>query len=437
MTIRVHGEQFAVNGGRTGDVRSEGVHRQTLTSPGSPHLSAYRTHEARTGYHLRMSSRFPLDPIALTEALVAIDSRNPDLVPDGPGESAVAQRLAGILSGWGFAVSLDEVAPGRPNVIARIGPTGRSPLILNGHLDVVGTEGMTHAPFEPARLHGRLYGRGANDMKGGVAAMCVAAARAAARGALASEMIITAVCDEEYRSIGTAALLARNLRATGAIVTEPTRLAICPAHKGFAWFDVVVHGRAAHGSCPDVGVDAIAHAGLLLSAMVRYEHEVLRTRTHDLLGHASMHAATISGGTGWSTYPDRCHVQLERRTVPGESAADVHAELEALCAAIAQTHASFQAQITMHTAQPPNDVAVDAPVVREIARALEAQGHAAPIDGLSCWTDAALLTAAGIPAVCFGPGDIARAHAAEEWVDEAEVQVAADVLEAVCSAWGR
>jgi acetylornithine deacetylase len=384
-----------------------------------------------------MSSRFPLDPIALTEALVAIDSRNPGLVADGPGESAVAHRLADILSGWGFAVSLDDVAPGRPNVIARIGPTGRSPLMLNGHLDVVGTDGMTHAPFEPTRLNGRLYGRGSNDMKGGVAAMCVAAARAAARGALASEMIITAVCDEEYRSIGTAALIAHNVRATGAIVTEPTRLAICPAHKGFAWFDVTVHGRAAHGSCPDVGVDAIAHAGLLLSAMMRYERDVLHTRTHELLGHASMHASMISGGTGWSTYPDKCHLQLERRTVPGESAQQVHNELDALCASIAQTHPSFSAQITTHTVQPPNDVAVDAPIVHHIARALDAQGHTARIDGLSCWTDAALLTAAGIPAVCFGPGDITRAHAAEEWIDEAELQIAADVLEAVCASWGK
>lgn len=387
--------------------------------------------------YLRMSSRFPLDPIALTEALVAIDSRNPGLVSDGPGESAVAQRLADILAGWGFAVSLEDVAPGRPNVIARIGPSGRSPLILNGHLDVVGTDGMTHAPFEPTRSNGRLYGRGSNDMKGGIAAMCVAAARASVRGALASEMIITAVCDEEFRSIGTAALVASGMHATGAIVTEPTRLAICPAHKGFAWFEVLVEGRAAHGSRPDVGIDAIAHAGLLLSAMVRYEREVLQTRTHALLGAASMHASLISGGTGWSTYPDRCHLQLERRTVPGESAAQVHAELDALCASIAQSHPSFRAHVSTHTVQPPNDVPVDAPIVHHLAHALEAQGHTARIDGLSCWTDAAMLTAAGIPAVCFGPGDIARAHAAEEWIDEAEIRIAADVLETVCSAWGR
>jgi acetylornithine deacetylase len=382
-------------------------------------------------------SRFPLDPIALTAELVAIDSRNPDLVPGAPGEAAVAHRLGEILAGWGFAVSVDEVAPGRPNLIARIGPTGRSPLLLNGHLDVVGTEDMVHAPFEPVRRDGRLYGRGSNDMKGGVAAMCVAAARAAARGALASEIIITAVCDEEYRSIGTSALIAGGLHATAAIVTEPTRLAVCPAHKGFVWFDVALHGHAAHGSRPDVGVDAIAHAGLLLSALVTHEEDVLRQRTHALLGHPSAHAATISGGTGWSTYPAHCHLQVERRTIPGETGEVAHAELEALCDGIARARPSFRADIVCHTVQPPNDVPVSAPVVVALQSALSAAGLPPSVDGLSCWTDAALLTAAGIPAVCFGPGDIARAHGAEEWIAESELEIATDVLERVCGAWGR
>ncbi len=386
---------------------------------------------------LHMPSRFPLDPIALTEALVAIDSRNPDLSAGAPGESAVAAQLASILSGWGFAVSVDEVAPGRPNVIARIGPSGATPLVLNGHLDVVGTDGMTHPPFEPTRRDGRLYGRGANDMKGGVAAMCVAAARAAARGALVSEIIITAVCDEEYRSIGTAALIAGGLHATGAIITEPTRMAICPAHKGFVWFDVEVQGKAAHGSRPDIGVDAIAHTGLLLAAIVAHQRDVLSARSHPLLGHASMHASTIAGGTGWSTYPDNCHLQLERRTVPGETATDVHRELSALCESVAALHPDFRASIAQHTEQPPNDVSADATVVVALQHALGARHLPARIEGLSCWTDAALLTAAGIPAVCFGPGDIARAHAAEEWIDEREIIAAADVLESVCSGWGR
>ena len=220
-----------------------------------------------------MHSRFPLDAVALTEALVAVDSRNPELVAGAPGERACAELLASILSGWGFAVSISDVRPGRTNVLARIGPIGRSPLILNGHLDVVGVEGMTHEPFVPLTNHGNLYARGATDMKAGIAAMCVAAARAAARGTLHSEILIAAVCDEEYASIGTRALLADGLRGTGAIITEPTRRAVVPAQRICARIDIAVDGRAAHGSRYDVGIDANRHAALLIAALDRFEHD--------------------------------------------------------------------------------------------------------------------------------------------------------------------
>ena len=196
------------------------------------------------------------DAVALTKALVAIDSRNPSLVAGGPGEGACAQALAAVLADWGFRVELQESGPGRPNVIARIGrqsgpggPPGRT-LLLNGHLDTVGVEGMLHAPWDPVVENGRLYGRGATDMKAGVAAMAAAAARAqrSSRGGLEGEVVLTAVTDEEYTSAGTRAVLASGVRADAAIVTEPTRLAICPAHRGFSWLELVVHGRAAHGS---------------------------------------------------------------------------------------------------------------------------------------------------------------------------------------------
>lgn len=384
-----------------------------------------------------MPSRFPLDAIALTEALVAIDSRNPRLVAGAPGEGACARFLASVLSGWGFAVSLTEAAPGRPNVLARIGPTGCTPLVLNGHLDVVGTDGMLHAPFEPITDGDRLYGRGATDMKAGIAAMCVAAARAATRGALASEIIIAAVCDEEFESIGTRELLANGLHATGAIVTEPTRMAVCPAHKGFAWIELVFTGRAAHGSRFDVGVDAVRHAGLLLAALDRFEHTTLVARRHPLLGRPSLHAAMIEGGTGWSTYAEQCTLRIERRTIPGESADEARAEVDALCAQLAESHHAFQVTSRLVCAQPPSDLAVDAPLTRAVVAAASAGDHDAPIEGLSCWTDAALFNAAGIPALCFGPGDIARAHSAEEWVERSQIVRATQVLEQVCAAWGR
>ena len=383
-----------------------------------------------------MTYRYPLDPVALTASLVAIDSRNPSLVSDGPGELACATHLAAVLNGWGFAVALQEIAPGRANVIARIGPTGRTPLVLNGHLDVVGVDGMSHAPFAPDVRDGNMYGRGSTDMKGGVAAMCVAAARAAVRGALASEIIITAVCDEEYESIGTRALLKQGLRATGAIITEPTRLAIAPAHKGFAWIEVVLHGHAAHGSRYDVGIDANRHAGLLLAALDRYELDVLTTRVHPLLGRASLHASSIVGGTGWSTYAERCTLHLERRTLPGESGEQALADVRAICDALASSRPGFRADVSLVCAQPPLDLTLDAPLVASMQAACNASELAPQIGGLSCWTDAALFAEAGIPALCFGPGDIARAHSATEWVAVAEIEKAVEVLEAVCSGWG-
>jgi len=246
----------------------------------------------------------PGDAVALTRLLVQLDSRNPGLVPGAPGEGDVARALAAVLESWDFRVSLQEVIAGRPNVVARIGTPGGRSLMFNGHLDVVGVDGMTHPPFDGMTTDGRLYGRGATDMKGGVAAMCCAAWRAAKSG-LAGEVVLAAVVDEEWQSAGTRGLLDSGIRADACIVTEPTRLAIAPAHKGFTWTEVTFTGRAAHGSRYDVGVDAIRHAGLLLAELDRLEREELVRHTHPLLGHASLHAATISGGSGWSTYPDQ------------------------------------------------------------------------------------------------------------------------------------
>jgi acetylornithine deacetylase len=372
---------------------------------------------------------FPLSPLDLTAALCAIDSRNPSLVPGAPGERDVAMWLANVLNEWGFAVSTHEVAPQRVNVVARIGPAGVSPLVLNGHLDVVGTDGMTHAPFAPAVRDGNLYARGSTDMKGGIAAMCVAAARAAQRGRLHRELVIAAVCDEEFASIGTSALLADGLRATGAIITEPTRLAVVPAHKGFAWLTVTVHGRAAHGSRYDVGIDANRMAARLLAAIDRYETDLLSTRTHTLLGRASIHAPLVDGGSGWSTYADRCTVKLERRTIPGEQAAQVLSEVQALVDALHADDARFSATVELGGSQPPLETAVTHPLVTSLVSACQAHGRPGDVEGLFCWTDAALFANAGIPAVCFGPGDIARAHSATEWVEAAQLEQATDILE--------
>jgi acetylornithine deacetylase len=375
------------------------------------------------------------DARALTRALVRIDSRNPTLVPGAPGEAACATALRDVLDAWGFRTELHEAAPGRPNLVARIGGRGdgRS-LMLNGHLDVVGIDGMVHPPFAGEERDGRLFGRGAADMKGGIAAMCAAAWRAAAHG-LRGEVIVAAVADEEYESLGTRELITRGLRADAAVVTEPTRLAIMPAHRGFVWVEVVVSGRAAHGSRWDIGVDAIRHAGLLLAELDRLDSDVLPRSTHPLLGRGSLHASRIEGGTGLSTYPDRCVLQLERRTIPGETPDGVLGEVAAACATVRARRASFEATTRLIGAQGPSDVPSDAPLVLELGDALRCAGGPSRIEGMSAWTDAALLNEAGIPTVCFGPGDISLAHAAEEYIPLDEIDHAAEVLTTFARSW--
>lgn len=376
------------------------------------------------------------DPLELTRTLVRIDSRNPSLVPGAPGEAEVARVLAFVLDDWGFNVELMDNGSGRPNVIARAGKSGGSSLMFNGHLDVVGTEGMIHSPFDGVETSGRLYGRGATDMKGGVAAMCAAAVRALDAG-LSGEIIICAAADEEYRSAGTSALIQKGVRADAAIVTEPTCMTIAPAHKGFVWFDVTVTGRSAHGSRYDFGVDAIKHAGLLLAELDQLESEELSKATHPLLGHASLHASLIEGGTGMSTYPDRCVVKLERRTVPGEDEGVALKQIRDACARVKARRPSFEASVAVEFSQVPSDVATDSRIVRALERAMRAEGEAVLTTGLSAWTDAALLNAAGIPAICYGPGDIALAHAAEEYVVLDEISRACNVLTRLALEWSR
>ena len=373
------------------------------------------------------------DAVALARALIKIDSRNPTLVPDAPGEGEVARTLASILDDWGFSVQLVDAAPGRPNVVARIGPGDAPALMLNGHLDVVGVEGMIHDPFSAEVRSDRIYGRGSADMKGGLAAMCAAAIAASAESD--GQIVIAAVVDEEYESVGLRALLESGVRAEAAIVTEPTRLAICPAHRGFAWMDVTLTGRAAHGSRYDIGVDAILHAGLLLAELDALEKTRSKGPLHPLLGRTSLHASTIRGGVGMSTYPEKCELAIERRTLPGETSDKALREVIDACERVRERHPGFDAQVKLNTAQAPSDVAVDAPIVERLRRALELEGIPVSVEGLSAWTDAALLNEAGIPAVCFGPGDISLAHSAEEFVPVSDIEGATRVLTRVVREW--
>lgn len=377
------------------------------------------------------------DPLALTQQLVRIDSRNPSLAADGPGEIECARALKAVLDAWGFRTELIEDTPRRASVVARIGGGSGRSIMLNGHIDTVQVDGMTHDPYDPKIADGKLWGRGSCDMKGGVAAMCCAAARANEAGQLHGEVIVTAVADEEWSSIGTRDVLSRGYRADACVVTEPTCMAVAPAHRGFVWVTFTFRGRAAHGSRYDIGIDAIRHAAFLLAELDLLESRELVNITHPLLGHASLHASLIEGGVAMSAYPDRCVLRVERRSLPGETVKSVLGQLERACANVKARHPQLDVTMTMDSERHPSDVPTDAPIVKALSDATAAVGSRAPIAGVSYWSDAALLNDAGMPTVCYGPGDIALAHGAIEWIPVEEITRATDVLQRFLAAWTR
>jgi acetylornithine deacetylase len=365
----------------------------------------------------------------LVGELVAIDSVNPTLVAGGAGEEEIARFTAGWTEEAGLEVELVEAAPGRPSVVGTTrGKGGGRSLLLCGHLDTVGVEGMED-PHLPRVRDGRLYGRGGYDMKGGVAA-CMLAAAALARDRLAGDVVVAAVADEEHSSIGIQAVLER-LGADAAIVTEPTSLDVVVAHKGFAWWEIAAAGRAAHGSQPHLGVDAIAAMGPVLTELAELERSLAGSR-HELLGPGSVHASLIEGGRELSSYPDRCTLSIERRTLPGEDAAQLDAELGRLVAASVGA-AELSGRTTLVRA--PFEVSPDEPIVTLLRATVAAQlGREPEVRGHSAWMDAAFIAAAGIPTVVFGP-DGAGAHAIEEWVDLASVRACAETLIATARAF--
>ena len=260
-----------------------------------------------------------MDPaIRLLRDLVAINSVNPTLVPGAPGEAEIASAIAAEMRSIGLDVETQQVAPGRPNTIGVLeGRTAGNTLMFCGHVDTVGVAGMT-GPFTPVERDGRLYGRGAQDMKGGVAAMIAAVRVIAEQGGLPSgRLILAAVVDEEHSSIGADAVVAE-WSAGGAVVTEPTDLEIAVGHKGFAWVEVEVRGKAAHGSRPDEGEDAILRMGRVLKHLEALDRDLQRRMPHPRLGTGSLHASFIEGGGELSSYPDRARLQMERRTLPAE-----------------------------------------------------------------------------------------------------------------------
>lgn len=369
-----------------------------------------------------------IDPtIRLLEDLVAIDSVNPSLVPGARGEAEVARRIAAECAAAGLTVDVTEVAPGRPNVVAVL--EGRAPgptLMFCGHIDTVGVAGM-EAPFQPRHRDGRVYGRGAQDMKGGVAAMLGAARALAEGGGLPrGGLIVAAVVDEEHASLGAEALVAR-WRADAAVVTEPTDLEVAVAHKGFQWIEIETRGRPAHGSRPEDGRDAILRMGRVLGRLESLDRQLQAQPAHPLLGTASLHASIVAGGVELSSYPDRCSLQMERRTLPGEPPGAGLQEALAILDRLRRDDWEFEGDARLMFGREPYEIEPAHTLPAALVRAATSVGCQARQVGMTFWSDAAILGAAGIPSVLFGPGG-AGLHSPEEYVRVRDVRLCRDAL---------
>lgn len=375
-----------------------------------------------------------LTPVGrLAKRLVAIESVNPSLVSGGTGEAEISSFIRGWLAERGAEVHWLESTPGRPSVVGVFRGEGGGPsLMLNGHIDTVDLGG--HPDAIRPRIDGdRLYGRGAYDMKGSVAAMMVAASRAAEVG-LAGDVVVACVADEEHASLGSTEV-ASGFVTDAAIVTEPTELQLVVAHKGFVWAEIETRGRAAHGSRPDLGVDAIAHMGRVLNALEATQDAMADGEAHRYLGTGSVHASTIDGGDEWSTYPSRCRLRVEWRTLPGETPAMIESRLRDLLDSLAASDPCFDATLRLDLDRPPHETPVDSPIARAVRRAAtDVLGTEPKIAGAAYWADCALLAAAGIDTVMFG-AEGHGAHGDDEWVSLASLDRCAETLEAVTLAF--
>jgi len=369
----------------------------------------------------------------LTAKLVSIDSTNPTLSPDAAGE----EEIAAYVEDWCRDRSLDVRivdADGRPSVVAVArGTGGGRSLILNGHLDTVGVAGMDD-PFRPRVEAGRMYGRGAGDMKASVAAMMAVVAGARTMD-LSGDVIMTAVSDEEAYSVGTTAVLHSGVTADAAIVTEPTNGDVLVAHKGFVWADVITQGRAAHGSRPEDGLDAITKMGAFLQGLEQLQADLGQRNGDPLLGSGSVHASVIDGGREMSSYPATCRLGVERRTVPGETARSVIAELEEIAEGCRRTDPDFKAAIDLTFERRPFSIDAGHEIV-ELVRAVAARtsGRRPRVSGSAGWMDAALLSERSIPTVIYGPAG-GGYHGDNEWVDVSSIEACAEVLTEVAKAY--
>lgn len=367
--------------------------------------------------------------------LIRIPSINPSLVPGAGGEAEVAEAIAERLRRTpGITVELQDAGDGRPNVIATAGSGPGRTLMLNGHIDTVGVAGMDE-PYSGHIDGSLIYGRGSGDMKASVAGMILLVEHVARVDTFPGRLVATFVVDEEHSSIGTQAICRdiERWQPHAAIVTEPTGLEIDTAHKGFVWATLTTHGFAAHGSDFARGRDAIAHMGRVIVAFDEYAQELTRRSPHPIVGPPSAHCSLVRGGQELSSYPEDCTLEIERRTIPGESAAQVERELQDLLDHIGAAEPTFRGEVTMGVVREPFDIKREEEIVHTLSDAVLSVLNREPVYGGGAgWMDSALLSAAGVPTVIFGPlGD--GAHGLVEWADIGTVESYLRVLDRV--AW--
>jgi acetylornithine deacetylase len=359
---------------------------------------------------------------------VRINSINPSLDPTGPGEGEIAAYVSDAMQKLNLDVVTHETNPGRPSVVGTLkGTGGGRSLMLNGHVDTVAVDDMLD-PFSAKIGNGKMYGRGAYDMKCGLAACMTAVKALVDTGtSLAGNVLIAAVADEEYASIGTTEVI-KHHQVDGAIVTESTELDISIAHRGYIHIEVETIGRAAHGSRFEEGIDANMRMGVFLAELDKLEKD-LRTRNgHPLVGPPSLHAGVLKGGTGPSTYAASCKLVVERRTIPGETESQVVGEIQSIIDRLTAADSTFSATVKILLARNAFEVSPERDVVKALEQsANEVLGKQPELVGQPYWMDTALLSSAGIETVAMGPIG-AGAHSKEEWVDLDSVVKMAEVL---------